>query len=244
MRRILYILFTLSMVGLVLFNEVNAKDKYDLVKMASILEQENVSIDKWTLHSREIWETVQAKQEVKDKVDQLRSQFPDWDWAISEDDRKWEAKAHFTPRKNVNESIQVLSTVTNHQVQTYIVYEATGKGWSEETKDFIDGSIMERINSIFHGNSTTFSCIYGNFGDKMNESVSGHVNQLLKAFQAKEVESLEEDSFISTTAYTPLFEESIQTMTDEMNLQLGVRKQGLGTKTTFVVGTPIITVEY
>ena len=29
-----------------------------------------------------------------------------------------------------------------------------------------------------------------------------------------------------------------------MNLQLGVRKQGLGAKTTIVVGTPIITIEY
>ncbi|HVH96580.1 MAG TPA: YwmB family TATA-box binding protein, partial [Bacillus sp. (in: firmicutes)] len=47
-----------------------------------------------------------------------------------------------------------------------------------------------------------------------------------------------------TTAYSPLFGETIQTMTDEINLQLGVRKQGLGGKTTIVVGTPIITVEY
>ena len=78
----------------------------------------------------------------------------------------------------------------------------------------------------------------------MNKSVSEHVNPLLQAFQAQEIESLKEDSFISTTAYSPLFGETIQTMTDEMNLQLGVRKQGLGGKTTIVVGTPIITVEY
>ena len=78
----------------------------------------------------------------------------------------------------------------------------------------------------------------------MSKSVSEHVNHLLQAFQAQEIESLQEDSFISTTAYSPLFGETIQTMTDEMNLQLGVRKQGLGAKTTIVVGTPIITVEY
>ena len=29
-----------------------------------------------------------------------------------------------------------------------------------------------------------------------------------------------------------------------MNLQLGLRKQGMGGKTTLVVGTPIITIEY
>jgi TATA-box binding len=78
----------------------------------------------------------------------------------------------------------------------------------------------------------------------MSKSVSEYVKPLLQAFQAQEIESLKEDSFISTTAYSPLFGETIQTMTDEINLQLGVRKQGLGGKTTIVVGTPIITVEY
>ena len=137
-----------------------------------------------------------------------------------------------------------MQTVTDRQVQTYIVYEMTGKGWNEETREFIEGSIGNRINDIFHGKSTIFSCVYGDFGDKMSKSVSEHVTSLLQAFQAQEIESLKEDSFISTTAYSPLFGETIQTMTDEINLQLGVRKQGLGAKTTIVVGTPIITVEY
>ena len=29
-----------------------------------------------------------------------------------------------------------------------------------------------------------------------------------------------------------------------MNLQIGIRSEGLGAKTTIVVGTPIITIEY
>ena len=72
MKKILYVLFILSMVGLILFNMVSAKDESDLFKMASILEHENVSIHKWSLHSREILETVQTKQEAERKVDQLK----------------------------------------------------------------------------------------------------------------------------------------------------------------------------
>jgi hypothetical protein len=244
MKKNLYVLLILSMVGFILLNIVSAKDEPDLFKMASILEDENMIIHKWSLNAREILETVQTKQEAENKVNQLKEQFPNWDWSFSDDDEKWEAKAVFTPKKDVNESIRILSTVTKARVQTYIVYEVTGKGWNEGTKNFIEGSISKRMNDIFHGKSTIFSCVYSDFGDKMNESLPGHVNQLLKAFQAQEIESLEEDSFISTTAYSPLFEEKIQTMTDEMNLQLGVRKQRLGGKTTLVVGTPIITVEY
>ena len=232
------------MIGLIMFNMVSAKNEDDLFKIASILEQENVHIHKWSLTARELLETVQTKQEAERKMDQLRKQFSHWDWTISKDDDRWEAKADFTPKKDVNESIRMLSTVTDRQVQTYIVYEVTGNGWNEKTREFIEDSILERIDGIFHGKSTIFSCVYGDFSDKMEKSVSEHVDSLLKAFQAQEVESLQEDSFISTTAYTPLFGETIQTMTDKMNLQLGVRKQGLGAKTTIVVGTPIITVEY
>ena len=55
-------------------------------------------------------ETVQTKQEAERKVDQLRNQFRDWDWNISEDDDKWEAKADFTPKKDINESIRIHAT--------------------------------------------------------------------------------------------------------------------------------------
>ena len=232
------------MVGLVLFNMVSAKDEFDLFKIASILEHENVSIHKWSLHSREILETVQTKQEAVHKVDQLRKRFNHWDWNISEDDDKWEARADFTPKKDVNESIRVMQTVTDRQVQTYIVYEVKGKGWNEETREFIEGSILNRINDIFHENVKIFSCLFSELDGNMNESVSASVTRLLQAFQAKEVETLKEKNFVSTTSYSPLFSEAIQGETEQMNLQLGFRNQGMGGKTTLVVGTPIITIEY
>ena len=108
---------------------VSAKGEDDLFKIASILEQENVHIHKWSLTARELLETVQTKQEAERKLGQLRKQFSHWDWTISKDDNRWEAKADFTPKKGVNESIRMLSTVTDRQVQTYIVYEVTGNGW-------------------------------------------------------------------------------------------------------------------
>ena len=44
----------------------------------------------------------------------------------------------------------------------------------------------------------------------MNESVSASVTLLLQAFQAKEMETLKEDTFVSTTSYSPLFSGAIQ----------------------------------
>ena len=89
-----------------------------------------------------------------------------------------------------------------------------------------------------------FSCLFSELGGNMNESVSASVTRLLQAFQAKEVETLKEKNFVSTTSYSPLFSGAIQGETEQMNLQLGFRNQGMGGKTTLVVGTPIITIEY
>ena len=71
------------------------------------------------------------------------------------------------------------------------------------------------------------------------------LHRLLQAFQAKEMEIVKrEDSFIDNSLFTIVLEDDSNGETEEMNLQLGLRKQGMGGKTTIVVGTPIITIEY
>ena len=70
------------------------------------------------------------------------------------------------------------------------------------------------------------------------------MKHLLAVFKAKEVEALKEDAFISSSAYSTMFSESVEAGEKEMNVQLGIRNQGMGGKTTIVVGTPIITIEY
>ncbi|HWO98815.1 MAG TPA: YwmB family TATA-box binding protein, partial [Bacillus sp. (in: firmicutes)] len=70
------------------------------------------------------------------------------------------------------------------------------------------------------------------------------VRQLLNEFRAEPRESLVEESFVSMSAYTEMWEEALPTEQHRMNLQIGMRKMGMGGETTLVVGTPIITSEY
>jgi len=49
---------------------------------------------------------------------------------------------------------------------------------------------------------------------------------------------------MSVSANSPMFTGSIENQRDNMNLQIGIRSERLGGKTTIVVGTPIITIEY
>jgi hypothetical protein len=84
----------------------------------------------------------------------------------------------------------------------------------------------------------------GTVGDKMDTALPKTANHLLSVFKAKEIEALKEETFMSVSANSPMFKGSIDDQRDNMNLQIGIRSEGLGGKTTIVVGTPIITIEY
>jgi len=242
MKKIILVIVTLSAVGMVLFNMESAKGKgeLDLFKMASVLEGENIIINKWSLHARQALENVH----VQEKMNELSEVYPDLVWDITKDNEKWEAKAIMAAGNGLNETLQILSAGEGDHMQSYLIYEVTGEGWQRETREFLQRAVVEKISSIFQGKANIFSCIYSEFGDKMNKSLPSRVDNLLQAFDAKVIETLEENSFVSTTAYSKMFSETIKGQTEEMNLQLGVRNQGLGGNTTLVVGTPIITVEY
>ncbi|WP_338471020.1 YwmB family TATA-box binding protein [Niallia sp. XMNu-256] len=236
MKKLIMVLFGLSAVGLIFLNITNAKTKSDLFIMASILEEENVDIDQWTLHGREPLESSQKEE----KLSSLMSQYPDWNWIKSGEQENWEATGVFTNEWGITETISILSS----EGHSYLMYEVNGNGWNQEIKDSLQNVTFPKINEVFHEKAMIFACIYSEIDGNMYESVSTHASKFLQAFQAEEIETLREDNFVSATAYSPLFSESIKGHTERINLQLGLRNQGLGGKTTLVVGTPIITIEY
>lgn len=237
MKKILYALFSLSVLSFIIFHIASAKgqSETDIEKMAEILQRENIFIDQWSFYAREKLETSgeERKRALMEKYHNIS-----WDVFTTED--KWEAVASFSSRKDVQESIRILSAGT----ESYIVYEVRGTGWSEETGEFLQGIVQETMSDIFHENVMIFSCLKGEIDAKLDKSLGTYANDLLAAFEAQPLEKLEEASFVSTTAYTPLFNNSIKGTSEAMNLQVGLREEGLGGKTTFVVGTPIITIEY
>lgn len=222
-----------------------ARTKSDLITINEILQkQENVMINEWSLHARERLENVTSIEDAKAYQSELKRVFPNGDWVETKNHQSWQAKMVLKSSGQIEESIILTTSLTTDNVQSYIMYEVRGKKLANKEMKRLDMEINKKISDIFRGKPTIFSCIKGEFSDKMNETLPYKVNHLLDAFQAKKVEALEEDDFISTSAYTPLFEERIDNSEKEMNVQIGLRTQDMGGKTTFVVGTPIITIEY
>lgn len=222
---------------------VVANNEQDLLKIASIMHDENIVINEWSLHARGKMD-VETKQEVMRRVKKMKEMFNHWDWSFHETANQWEAEARTPKQSHQQESLRIISTMNKSPIQTYIIYEVKGNKWGKDTISFINQQFSTRISDIFQKKVTIFSCMKGYLDDKIKSAISANFQYLQEAFHVTEIESLKEDTFISAMGYSPYFTKSFISEDKDMNIQLALRSQGLGGKTTVVVGTPIITIEY
>ena len=244
-KKVLFSISVMMFVGLmvVLGNRMMAAGgDNDLVEIANAFQTEDILLEEWTFYAREHLVDLKTETEVQDYVKELKAQFPDWDWSTSETSEKWEVTAVSPTSKHHKETLQIMATHTKQPASAYIVYRVSGDEWNKEMESFFTkDQFRDRLSDIFRGNPTVFSGMKGSISDKIDTAVPTVARDLLDVFDAKEIEALKEDNFMSVSANSPMFSDSIA---QDMNLQIGIRSEGLGGKTTIVVGTPIITIEY
>ncbi|MDQ6595119.1 YwmB family TATA-box binding protein [Bacillus salipaludis] len=242
------ILAILSLITVVLGNrntEAAKNESLDLMKIGSIFQTKNIMPSEWTLYAREHLVDLKSEKDVQVYAEELKRKFPDWDWSTANTSQKWEVTAVSPASNHHIETLQIMSSRTNQPIDAYIVYKVSGKEWNKATESFFTtNQFKNRLSDVFRGKPTVFSCMKGIVGDKMDKALPATVNELLSALNAKKIEALKEETFMSVTAFSPDFSESIGDAKTDLNLQIGVRSEGLGAETTVVVGTPIITIEY
>ncbi|PAE43483.1 YwmB family TATA-box binding protein [Bacillus sp. 7884-1] len=248
MKRNTKVLLSISLVmivGLMVFlgsRMTEASGELDLVRIAGAFQTEDILLEEWSFYAREHLVDLSTEKEVQEYVKELQQKFPDWDWSTSETSDKWEVTAVSPTSKHHTEMLQIMATHTKQPASAYIVYRVSGKKWNEEMESFFTkNQFKNRLSDIFRGNPTVFSGMKGSISDKIDKAVPTIASDLMEIFKAKEIEALKEDNFMSVSANSPMFTDSIA---QDMNLQIGIRSEGLGGRTTIVVGTPIITIEY
>lgn len=89
------------------------------------------------------------------------------------------------------------------------------------------------------------TCVVGKVNVKLkNDLQKEKIQQVLASFQGEVVESLEDYTVMSVSAYTPQIPFQITTNRKPMNLQVASHVDDYRNETTLIVGTPIITTEY
>ncbi|WP_251554672.1 YwmB family TATA-box binding protein [Neobacillus muris] len=222
------------------------KNAQDLAKISEVFDAENILLQEWTYYAREQATDFKSEDDVKEYAETLKKKFPDWQWTEKNTAESWELTAVSPTSNHHNEMLQIMATHTKQPLTAYTVYRVSGEQWNKASEAFFKSSEFEnRHNDIFRENPTVFSCMKGFYSDTIvDRALAEKAGDLLTGFKATEIEALKEETFMSVSAASPMFSDSIGTKKSNMNLQIGLRSEGLGGETTVVVGTPIITIEY
>lgn len=212
---------------------MNENRKIELEQLASVVQDTNGIINEWSLYAREPIELSTNKQ-VIEKATGLQKQFPEMNWSKIETNQsvKW------IGQQTIAEVTETITLIYSKNEQSFLLYQLAGRG--HPSKNVYD---TKRLNTIFMTEPDAFSCVKGVFIEGFAEASKYTIDEIIYKLQAMEMESLREENFISISAYSPSFTHAIPLEENEMNVQLALRQMNEG-ETEFIIGTPILVIEY
>ncbi|WP_050632231.1 YwmB family TATA-box binding protein [Bacillus andreraoultii] len=215
----------------------------DLNKIVDVISKHNGSIEEWSILARE--EFIFSKADMDNTVKNWRKSFPHLNWSEQLNQERVTIIGTSSNEENPYvETVQLISEKKGNQFQGFILYERKGENWNEHVQEMIDERNRTILPDVFHKTPSFFSCIKGEFDGMIDKALLEKSIELQSEFNGKIVENLVENDFVSLTVNSPQFKEKIPTKNGSFNLQISLRNTGNDNKTTFVIGTPILTIEY
>ena len=219
-----------------------ANEQHQIFTLAETVEKEGGSIHNWTIHASKSYSQMTDETEWNRLVESFQHQYEQFHWDYSQKNDQSLLTGHVI-KDGYSVEIRLSATPTNDTLQTYLIYEVTSQNWNKKQVSSAINEITKFWNKEFAVQPQLFTSIEGDFSDTMVEDLSKKANQILVSLQADKIESLQEEDFVSISGYSKKLTNELSNFYN-MNVQIGLRNDGLGAKTTFVVGTPIITIEY
>lgn len=229
-------------------NKSEAFDKdptYELKKIFEVVDEQNIDVDGWQLYSRKQLNSHSTLDKALEQVMEITKQNSSFSWNSPNENEVKRVYKGTLEHPFMTETISIVLTTHNQEYLTYLIYEVNGTKTIRNSWELSSFEIKNRLSDLFRGDSKIFTCVTGNVNDKLNLDLYNKADEIIKSLSAITVEELNEETFISLSAYTELWDTKIETNHKKMNLQVALRKaDGLGGKTTITIGTPIITTEY
>lgn len=245
-KKIILIFFFLCLffLGAVTPTLAKGRSQEKLPQLIHVLQHNGATITNWSLYARKQQTTLVSLTQVSKEASALKASYSHFHWSTKNEpmDIRY-VGASIDNKDHIKESIILLAYPRKNAYQTYTIYVVSGSKWDEETwSKYVSAKVEQNVNELFGGSSPLFACASGNFSDKMNVVLSEKTNAILNELKATQFEADQEQTFTSVSAYTALWNQTIQSNGHQINVQLGIRK--LPNETTVTLGTPIITSEY
>lgn len=139
---------------------------------------------------------------------------------------------------------EVTGVPKNGSFDTYVVLQLSG---SRQTLLYIEQIQETFANALSKANfiPQISTCIRGMYNVNMSvDQQEGKILSIFNTLQATELERLQDETVVSISGHTPMWEPFIALNGQKMNLQVATHRDSNNAETWVTVGTPIITAEY
>jgi len=225
-------------------DKVFVANQSDLNKIMDVVLKNNGSLTEWSIFARE--DLVSSNEvEIEEMKKSWQKQFSQFTWNEERTSSSWKVIGTNTNDDlHYQEKLQITLNLKSNTLQGFVLYELKGSEWNEKTENLITEKHKETINHIFPIKPIIFSTVKGEFSDMMELDVSLKALELNKELNGEVVEQLSEKNFVSLTAKSSSFTQALKSTKGQFNVQIALRKNVQEGNTNFVVGTPILTIEY
>ncbi|MFS0820566.1 YwmB family TATA-box binding protein [Bacillus sp. 1P02SD] len=217
------------------FSDNEATQGNDLGDIKELADKNSVEISSWMALSRSKVGQANDLKEMKHQIEQFMSNHDSYSWkSILEEDSHYVWQGKKENEHGITESIKLKAYLSGGKYEIAVTNEAIGTKLTAEQINWVSETFED---------SKTFYSISGVLSSKNQLSLV--LGELIEDAQAKVVEQLQEDTFVSVSAYSKVFESELMTSEQEkINLQVGLRADIENEEIDVTIGTPIITTEY
>ncbi len=217
-----------------------------LSEIIETMNEANVTIEKWELIAKEEEANVFDRNGYEAYVGKIQHQLKHFQWnepAVFDD------VIHITGTKHshdgkITEKVVIATQLNDDVYETKLIYKMTGADWKAAETNDVFSLFSTRTYGLFSKSPSFYTCVTGKKSDTMRSALSVEAKRIMKQLGGKFVESLEEPSFVSLSAYNKQWEPSITTNGKKMNVQIALRNESSTNSTHVLIGTPILLDEY
>ncbi|MGA9287269.1 MAG: YwmB family TATA-box binding protein [Anaerobacillus sp.] len=225
---------------------IEGETEVKAAEMAKVLLTHDYSIDSWSLYTREKVSFIPKSLGYKSITSELDKRAPGFHWGDLEknDGNVKVSGTRMDSESGFTETLTLVSYPENHRMSSYLIYKMEISGFSQKTWRTTYEQFKSQKSQLVTEESPVFTCFQGVKNDTMNIVLYNEADKLLGAFSASKVEEINEETFVSLSAYHKEWKEDLVTNNQSMNIQIALRNTGIGGGITATIGTPIITTEY
>lgn len=208
-----------------------------IIYIINSLEKLEASIQEWSIYYKNDIQDINSLDDLRTIESDIKNKYQNFKWS-----REVVNEHHIkmTGIKINDESKEQLSVTAIKEGDKYKVsqtFNYTGFIWSIK-------SYLKILKDVKNPDNMFFT-VKGIIDLPRGSNLSSEAQMILKEMSASPIESLEELEFVSISAYKDQWGSHLLTRNNKnMNLQIGLRRNGEEGLTQIIVGSPIIIVEY